>query len=407
MTNINLPQDAHLFILDEEGIVYRAETQQLFSLNTFATFLWITLEQNVNREHCIEQAVRDFSITQSKATEYLDMALDSWRSLGLLGENRNPGIDVDPNLGIGKFTNTDKMPSRPHSQWERNFHISLIDCKIHIFLELAEYYPCIYPIIGHLELSDEGGSSIGKGNNTEPDSEQTIHVCQLGDGIGIYRNDSPVAIFFDISALGPTAKSIMMQIAIDANDSQFYFHAGLLSDGDKLLMLPGEQGAGKSTLTAGLMESGLEYFTDEVALFNPSDAEIRPFPIAICSKSSAWELLSSRFPQLALSPTYSRLDGKAVKYMTPSVDPFDPSYDRPLPVKYLIFPKYDAAFETELRAIRPNEALTRLFDQCLAIKKTLDVSSVALLIDWIRTVECYELPNNSLDASIEKIAELI
>ena len=60
----------------------------------------------------------------------------------------------------------------------------------------------------------------------------------------------------------PTVKSVMLQEAIDHFDYLFYFHAGVLSTGTALLVLPGAQGAGKSTLTAGLVAAGMSYYSD-------------------------------------------------------------------------------------------------------------------------------------------------
>ncbi len=252
-------------------------------------------------------------------------------------------------------------------------------------------------VIGHLE-TDAPATDVRVGE---------IQVAVDGNEITIYRNGDPVACFSDDSAVAPTVKSILLQEAIDNHDYLFYFHSGVLSNGNSLVMLPGEAGAGKSTLTAGLANAGMTYYTDEVALLSTASHSLRPFPIALCSKSTAWPVVSTLFPNFDQLPDFIRLDGKRVRYTPPEVDLFDPDYDRPLPVRYLIFPKYDANTPTQLTQVDRVSALQRLMVECLAIKRPLVKEDIQWLVEWIREIDCYELPNNSLDDAVNSVVHLM
>lgn len=394
---VRLPADSHLSIIDEQGLVFIESTQKLFGLNTFATFLWCCLDEGLDVPDAVKEACQTFAISLEQAQSYIEKALRDWRQMGLLNPHIN-GIRSDAGPEIERLTGVGPMPPLPQVCWQAHSTLRLLDSKIELFMQDAEFEALIHPIVGHLYFQPGLGGELTQG---------TIHVCRLKGNIGIYRDGRPVACFADKSALGPSVKSIMLQMAIDHSSSQFYFHAGVLSNGEQLVMLPGAAGSGKSTLTAGLMHAGLCYYSDEVALFSPDSAAVRPFPIALCSKSTAWPTLEVLFSDFGTLPDYVRLDGKRVRYQPPKVDLSDPQYDKALPVRSLVFPRYSPDVSTQLIPISRVDALQRLMEECLAVRKPLAIPDVEGLAQWIGSVDCYELPNNSLHSSVSSIMNLM
>ncbi len=403
MGTISLPTDYSLFIIDDEGLIYRRMSQQLFCLNTLATFIWIVLEERSRIGACIQQMVETFSLSENEAREHVNNALAEWKDIGLLSA-ASIASSSKPDMVVNRLTETNLMSALPDIEWASQFTIELAGSEIHIFLQQREYLVDVEQIIGHLRRPS---AKTGEGKSTiTVSTDLTIHVCQMGKGYGIYQNGLPVAHFPSRSALGPTVKSVMIQVAIDASDAQFYFHAGAMADGNKLFLFPGERGAGKSTLTSGLMRSGLTYYSDEVVLMRADSPRVRPFPLALCSKENAWEHLQQWMPEIKELPIYKRLDEKTVKYCPPDHNPFSAAYDKALEVAYLIFPRFDPNLKTTLLPLSRTEALKRLMDQCIAIKEPLNETNVEQLVDWIGGVDCYELPNNSLEQAIAAIKSL-
>lgn len=394
---VRLPADSHLSIIDEQGLVFIESTQKLFGLNTFATFLWCCLEEGLDVPDAVKNAQQTFSIPLEQAQSYIDKALQDWRQIGLLNPHIS-SIKSDAGSEIERLTGVGPMPPLPQVCWQAHNTLRLLDSKIELFMEDAKFEAMIRPIVGHLYCQPGPDGELTQG---------TIHVCLLKGNIGIYRDGRPVAYFADKSALGPSVKSIMLQMAIDHSSSQFYFHAGVLSNGEQLVMLPGAAGSGKSTLTAGLMHAGLCYYSDEVALFSPDNPAIRPFPIALCSKSTAWPTLEALFSDFSTLPDYVRLDNKRVRYQPPKVNLSDPQYDRALTVRSLVFPRYSPDVSTQLIPISRVDALQRLMEECLAVRKPLTISDVEGLAQWIGSVDCYELPNSSLHSSVGSIMGLM
>ncbi|MEJ1298500.1 MAG: hypothetical protein RNU03_09475 [Candidatus Sedimenticola sp. (ex Thyasira tokunagai)] len=398
--SIDLPESYHLFFIDSQGLLFREPSQQLFGLNTLATFFWCCLEENPSTDEVVKRVTETFSLPADKARVLLNRSIDDWRSIGVLDGGDPPPPATTPESTF--LTMVDAVPPFVERNWSQVRHYCLLDHSVSISMESDGFDVPITAVIGHLEMDTSTDTISQAGHSTGE-----IHITVDGDDIIIYRNRAPVAHFSDASALAPTVKSILLQEAIDNHDYLFYFHSGVLSNGQELVMLPGEAGAGKSTLTAGLANAGMTYYTDEVALLSTESHSLRPFPIALCSKSTAWPVASALFPGFDQLPSFIRLDGKCVRYTPPEVDPFDPAYDRPLPVRHLVFPKYSPDTPTQLTPVDRVSALQRLMVECLSIKRPLIREDIEWLVEWIKEVECYELPNNSLDEAVKSVAALV
>ena len=68
-------------------------------------------------------------------------------------------------------------------------------------------------------------------------------------------------------------------------------HAATLETEGRALILPGNPGCGKSTLTAGLLARGFSYLCDEFALIHRETLTVHPFPRALCMKESSFPVV--------------------------------------------------------------------------------------------------------------------
>jgi hypothetical protein len=76
-----------------------------------------------------------------------------------------------------------------------------------------------------------------------------------------------------------------------------------------------------------------------------------------------------------------------------------------MPVRHIIFPRYEQAAPTRLERVKRSEALGRLMNECLALRQRLDQKNVGQLVRWISGVECYELTFSSLELAAQLVAE--
>lgn len=123
------------------------------------------------------------------------------------------------------------------------------------------------------------------------------------------------------------------------NEYLFQIHAGVVSNGQKCLLLPAAPGSGKTTLTAALTAAGFQYFSDEVALLEEPDLEVRSVPISLSVKSGALEVLAPLFPQLRRSANHTREDFETVTYLNPPSVSFRSDLNQTHPAGWIVFPR--------------------------------------------------------------------
>jgi hypothetical protein len=192
------------------------------------------------------------------------------------------------------------------------------------------------------------------------------------------------------------------QSAINAQDFLFYIHSGVVGTGASCVLLPAAAGSGKSSLTAALIHRGFRYFSDEAALIAATTFHVSPMPLAICIKSTGWDLMARYYPEIWSLPVHVRSDGKVLRYIPP---PADTAEQMPMPVRHIIFPRYEQDAATRLERVKRSEALGRLMGECYALRQRLDHKNVRQLVRWIAGIECYELTFSSLETAAHLVME--
>ena len=94
-------------------------------------------------------------------------------------------------------------------------------------------------------------------------------------------------------------------------------HAATLEIGGQALVLPGNPGCGKSTLTAGLLARGWSYLCDEFALINPTTLELQPFPRALCIKEPSFRAVDRLGLPLCRKTSYQKAAKGRVAFLNP------------------------------------------------------------------------------------------
>lgn len=136
---------------------------------------------------------------------------------------------------------------------------------------------------------------------------------------------------------------------IDTNTSHHALHAGAVFRGDRCMILPGQSGNGKSTLTSWLIMNGFQYLTDEL-VFLSQDAQVlpmtRPISLKVGLSHTSW-LLADEHDGIITSDSGSMIPHRLFN------DNFEP---RQPTATDIIFPQYDPSVEPELKEITPGKS---------------------------------------------------
>ena len=252
----------------------------------------------------------------------------------------------------------------------------------------------VHPALAHLEVEPARSDAV-------------LEILHAEGGHVLLDGIAPFAFCRDLERVTPRLKTVLLQAAVRRHSYFLEIHAGVVSNGEKCLLLPAAPGSGKTTLTAALSAAGFHYFSDEVALLEEPDLEVRPVPISLSVKSGALQVLVSLFPQLRQSANHTREDFETVTYLNPPSASLNYDLNRTYPAGWIVFPQYSPRATTELRPIGKGEALARLMKEVLVVGTTLDTRIVRSLVHWIQRVECYELPNSSLSQAVQLIGSLL
>ena len=383
-------EGVHLFVLDDNGIVFSERSQKVFALNTSATLVWCWLEQGVATSEIAQRLAEGAGLSLCDSTGHLERLLTHWRAHGLL-----EGGEDAPTANRRLMPDEQKpdLPDLPAQRYEFSSEqrYRLLDTAIVVRFTCAAVADLTQSCFRH--LADTGAAA--------PDA--VFAVAETLGGYLVLQNDEPKRWCEDISLVVPVVKHLIAAYAIDRSRYLLNVHAGVVGTARGCLLLPGVAGSGKSTLTAALVKKGYAYFSDEYGLLEHESLMARAVPLPWCVKSTGSEVVAELFPELLTLPTHKRFDNKIVRYMPPPGLGEDLSSLR-RPVQAIIFPHYDPCAETALTPLPKVEALYRLIEHCLVIPEWFDHRKVARLVEWVSDLDCHSLAYSSLKVAVELIA---
>jgi hypothetical protein len=144
-------------------------------------------------------------------------------------------------------------------------------------------------------------------------------------------------------------------LALRAPTTRVHVHAAVASLGDRAVLLPGQSGAGKTTLVAALVLAGFRYLSDEVAAVDPEDLRVHPYPRPLALEPGGRALLP------ALPRRWPR-DADLVEDL--EVVPPDwlarDAIGGPAAPAAVVFPTVRKGMPTELRRLARSAALVEL-----------------------------------------------
>jgi energy-coupling factor transporter ATP-binding protein EcfA2 len=159
--------------------------------------------------------------------------------------------------------------------------------------------------------------------------------------------------------------------------SGFLAHAALLSRDGQGVLICGDPGAGKTTLSVSLLLAGFGYHSDDIVWISEGGEAVgAPFAPAI--KAGGWPLLDEMAVGVATSRTYLRSDGQQVRYLSlASVE------QTPLPIGSILLLARDDGSAPRVEAVTPLEVLTAVLGSAYAARGAISAAGLKSLADVI------------------------
>ena len=182
-------------------------------------------------------------------------------------------------------------------------------------------------------------------------------------------------------------------------------HAAVVAKEDKALLLPGEPGAGKSTLCAALVSRGWRLLSDEMALINPHNLQITPVPRPIGLKNASIDIMQRFDARAVIGPRVADTVKGTVAHLRPPDDSIRRADTDARPVG-IVFPLYSTGSATRLEAVSRGKALLRIVEQSFNYH-ILEADAFAALERLISATPVFDLRYSQLDSVIADIDALL
>ncbi|MDY2587096.1 hypothetical protein [Winogradskyella aquimaris] len=177
------------------------------------------------------------------------------------------------------------------------------------------------------------------------------------------------------------------------------FHGSTISDGTHALLLMGESGKGKSTLSALLVAHGFELVADDVSPLLSKDLHIYSNPSAISLKEGAFEVLNPLVRSFEEIPeTLFNKSKGPLKYLVPN-----PLLKGSYSCKALIMVNYAKGKPTKLEPLSIKTPLETLIPESWLSPKPKHARQ---FLDWLAQLKIYELTYSDTASVVKEISTL-
>ena len=222
--------------------------------------------------------------------------------------------------------------------------------------------------------------------------------CIFGDGEEYAANRTIDEVF-------PYLEWGINQRIVETRPEYLQLHAASLERDGKGFIFVGESGSGKTTLAAGLLTRGWRYFCDEFALIHRESLDLHAFPKALCVKAGSFPVAQHlRLPFVRCRDYVKGFKGK-VAYVNPLAFGEKTVAD-PVPVRYIIFPRYAAGARPHVYSVSRSQAVLELLSSTFN-RSALGSRAIELLGSVVRGAACYRLVSGDIDSTCDVVESLL
>ena len=176
-------------------------------------------------------------------------------------------------------------------------------------------------------------------------------------------------------------------------------HSAVVERDGHALLLPGQAGAGKSTLCAALSLGDWRLLSDELTIVSKSDALVQPVPRPISLKGRSIDLIGRQFPLADMTAPVTQTHKGSIAYAR-APSPSVASSNNAAPIGYVVFPRFKADAEFYSEPLSRATALAEL------MKNTFNVGLMgpdgfAALARAIAHAKCYAVEYGDLSSILQ------
>lgn len=358
---LRLSHGTSIVFIDGQPLIFSPAQQALLDVNQIAGYVGCRLEEGVHFDQ-LAQEVADRGIAQPEPM--LRDVLANWSSLGLVR-----AWETAPPAGQFRV---------------QTISIGAVRLSLHYHDE--DLARSVSPLFAHLEGGDET-------------CDISYELWQADGMAFLSRNGGPASLIQALQA-GPVLKARITEDILACPRWLLALHAGCLHRHGKALLLLGEPGAGKTTLTSWLTTRGFDYAGDDIAVVDP-EGRVQGLAFLPSVKAGAWPLLASVYGDMARLPVHVRADRRRVRFSTPRTI----AAEGPVSVGWVVRLRRRSGGRARLDPMTATMALKQLLAEA-ASHDEIGRSSLDTMIQTVAAARCHELHYSGLDDAARLLRQL-
>lgn len=231
------------------------------------------------------------------------------------------------------------------------------------------------------------------------------HLCAQheNDGWAIYANSRKFLSQLRNEQIGLGLLHAVRFLLYAEAEYDVAFHAAMVADNDRGIMLCAPSESGKSTLAAYLMTHGFDLLTDEPALLHLDTCSISPLCLPVSLKEGSWDVLRDEWPELASAPIHVRSDDVKIHLLHPPQGHFSAP---PRRLTHIVFPEYSPSSAARAERLSPLHTLNFLNEGGMMLAKHIAQDKFEALLRLVCVTPAYALRYGSLDDATEIVHTL-
>jgi len=365
--------------INEDAVILWFEKSNRYVVTSKINSELIKLYMNPDesRDSFVNKVSKDFDITRLNANALFD---------DIKSFLKDASIDSDSN------ENSNKIANAPTTYINEFYQFDDKIVNIHYDSEIIK--SLIHPQIEHHSIKKKSEYDI------------QFDVFRLDDDLYLMKNGIPVGSFkthlFHFLQ-GKFALELTNAIHNTKIDNWIAtFHASTISNGKESIMIIGDSGNGKSTLSVLLMAHGFDILCDDFTPLYEHNLELYRYPAATSIKKGAFEALKPYLKGIDSLKTHTNGPKKVnIKYVPPIL-----SYENQassFPCNKIVYVKYDSTKEDSLNLVSSENILETLIPDSWISPKELHAQK---FINWFKGTKCYQLNYNNNDFAVSKFKDL-
>ncbi|MER8753774.1 aldolase [Mesorhizobium sp. M1050] len=350
----------------ERNVLFSPTNQAIFAINDTAADIWRCLEEGMAPQAISVEMMRR-GVERLEANRHVEAALADWQRLSLI----RPRVPVSPSAAQELVSQV----------------VAVAGLNIRIVYPAAYAFPAI-TVFRHLEVRSVAADVL-------------LEVVEHGGRIHLFRDGNWI-LSCPPDELAVTLKGQLLNEVLDHGVYELALHAaGLFSNG-RMVLLCGNPGAGKTTLTLALVHAGFGFAADDVTLLDSRGHGVG-LPFACAVKAGAWPLLAEYCADLDDAPVCRRPDRRRVRFAVPKASVSLAL--SPLPIGSVILLRRGHGSKACLEPVDPANALRGLLNGALAPGGKLSGTAFEVLTQLIGSAETYCLNYSKLDDAVQLISQ--